>query len=73
MIKRIAIAVVGSAIFAAPALAGTTYVVLPTPGSMAPATVYVDENGSRGDRVFVCDNINQIVVGTCRQHGRTRR
>ncbi len=71
MIKQVAFALVALA-GTGTAHAGTTYIVLPNPGSMAPATVYVDES-RKGDRLFVCDSVNQIVAGTCRLHNRARR
>ena len=49
----------------------TTYVVLPSPGSMAPATIIVDEAGP-ANRLFVCSSLTDIGAGTCRLHRKTR-
>ena len=65
--KRILIAASFSALLAWPANAATTYVVLPSPGSMTPATIYVDRARS-ADRTFVCVSIEQIAAGKCRPH-----
>ena len=48
----------------------TTYVVLPAPGSMAPATLIVDHNNSSD--VFVCASAGDVLAGTCRLHRRSR-
>lgn len=57
------------------ALAGSaqaaTYVVLPSPGSMAPATIIVDENTA--NHVFVCSSVTDITAGTCRLHRKNGR
>jgi len=50
----------------------STYVVLPTPGSMAPAMVIVDETGPQG-QLFVCASLTEIGAGTCRLHRKGRR
>lgn len=42
-----------------------TIVLLPEPGSMAPATIIVDPKASHGDRVLVCASLSQISTGGC--------
>jgi hypothetical protein len=50
-----------------------TYVVLPSPGSMAPATVIIDEHSPFRGHVFVCSSLSEVIAGTCRLHRKTRR
>jgi hypothetical protein len=71
MLKTL-VAVAAIAAFAGSAH-GATYVVLPNPGSMAPATVIVDEHSPFRGRVFVCSSLSEVVSGTCRLHRKTKR
>jgi hypothetical protein len=71
MLKTL-VAVAAIATFAGSAHAAT-YVVLPNPGSMAPATVIVDEHSPFRGHVFVCSSLSEVVAGTCRLHRKTRR
>jgi hypothetical protein len=71
MLKTL-VAVAAIATFAGSARAAT-YVVLPNPASMAPATVIVDEHSPFRGHVFVCSSLSDVVAGTCRLHRKTRR
>lgn len=71
MLKKLVILAAATA-FAATAQAAT-YVVLPSPGSMAPATIIVDENGPQQGQIFVCSSLSEISAGTCRLHRKSVR
>lgn len=73
MAKRLA-ALALIALTATPA-AAATYVILPSPGSMEPATILVTaKQKAFAGPVFVCHSVEQIGAGTCRpQQQRHRR
>ncbi len=52
---------------AGPANSATTYVVLPSPGAMAQARIYVDTSTS-SDRTLICKSMEQIATRQCRPH-----
>jgi hypothetical protein len=49
-----------------------TYVVLPSPGSMAPATIIIDEAGPQ-NHIFICSSLTEITTGACRLHRKAPR
>lgn len=62
MVKRL---MALAALTAAGTASAATYIVLPSPGSMTPATIIIDGNGHAG-AVFVCSSASDIPAGTCR-------
>lgn len=71
MMKRLlAWGVMTAAAGSAPA---ATYIVLPSPGSMTPATIVIDAAKTGQDRVFICTTIGEIPAGTCRPHRKSAR
>ena len=55
-------AILAGAALAAGAAQAETYVVLPSPGSIAPATVVVDDTRNNG-KLFVCPSFADIAAG----------
>lgn len=62
-------ALLGAAAIATP-IHAATYVVLPSPGSIVPATIVIDDDSRNPDRLFVCSSFTDIAAGTCHLHRR---
>lgn len=69
MLKRlVTLSAIAGCAGSAPA---ATYVILPEPGSMTPATFIVDKSCPHDNQIFVCASLNDAAQGRCRLHQKT--